>query len=271
MQTPDQQLYVRKLIWYKFRIEYKKGTSNQAADALSRREGSTDAEDSCGGNTAGVTEGDAKRTGALLMAASQPVPHLIDLLRRETASSPEMREIVKEIKEGRAPGHLSWANGLVYYHRRIFVGSRSSARTPILTEYHSSQSARHPGFERTLRRVTAEFYWLQMKKEIRRFVEACIICQTTKYSTQKPAGLLQPLPIPSQVWEELSMDFVTGLPQSRGYTVIMVVVDRLSKYAHFAPLPTQFDALRSRTCSSIRWSVITDFLKPWSRIVTRCS
>ena len=186
---------------YKFRIEYKMGLSNRAADALSRREVSPEEGAGSSGGTVAVPTGEAEQMATLLLAASQPVPLLIDLLRRETASSPEMREIVTEIKEGRAPGHLTWANGFVYYHHRIFVGSRSSARTPILEENHSSQSAGHPGFERTLWRVTAEFYWPQMKKEIRRFVEACIICQTTKYSTQKPAGLLQPLPIPSQVWE----------------------------------------------------------------------
>lgn len=73
---------------------------------------------------------------------------------------------------------------------------------------------------------------------------SCVVCQSTKYSTQKPTGLLQPFPIPSQVWEDISIDFITGIPPSRGYTAIMVVVDRLSKYAHFAPLPTKFDALR---------------------------
>lgn len=83
-----------------------------------------------------------------------------------------------------------------------------------------------------------------MRNDVKDFVDACVECQTTKYSTQKPAGLLQPLPIPSQVWEDVSMDFVTCLPQSRGFTTIMVVVDRLTKYAHFAPLPPHFNALR---------------------------
>lgn len=83
-----------------------------------------------------------------------------------------------------------------------------------------------------------------MRRDVKHFVASCAVCQSTKYSTQKPAGLLQPLPIPLQVWEDVSMDFITGLTPSRGYTLIMVVVDRLSKYAHFAPLPTKFDALR---------------------------
>lgn len=83
-----------------------------------------------------------------------------------------------------------------------------------------------------------------MRHDVKTFVASYTTCQSTKYSTQKLAGLLQPLPIPSQVWEDVSMDFITGLPSSRGYTAIMVVVDRLSKYAHFAPLPSKFDALR---------------------------
>ena len=155
VQTPDQQLYVWKLMGYKFSIEYKKGSSNKAADALSRREEQA--------RDAGPASDDSNSDSPehlcdLLLGAAHPIPHLLELLRNETASSPEMREITKEIKEGRVPPHLTWIDGLVYYKRRIFVGSRSLARAPILDEYHSSQSAGYPGFERTLRRLSAEFY-----------------------------------------------------------------------------------------------------------------
>ena len=124
------------------------------------------------------------------------------------------------------------------------MDASSGAKRELLREHHCTPMAGHPGHERTFRLLAAAFFWPKMRKDVKRFVDECVVCQSTKYSTQKPAGLLQPLPVPSQVWEDVSMDFITGLPQSRGYTTIMVVVDRLSKYAHFAPLPTRFDALR---------------------------
>lgn len=64
-----------------------------------------------------------------------------------------------------------------------------------------------------------------------------------KPSNKKPAGLLMPLPVPSETWKDITMDFITELPKVEGKTVIMVVVDRLSKYAHFSPLPPNFNVV----------------------------
>ncbi|XP_061359324.1 uncharacterized protein LOC133303430 [Gastrolobium bilobum] len=86
------------------------------------------------------------------------------------------------------------------------------------------------------------FFWKGMRQDVAAFVRACAICQQQKYDHLKPAGLLQPLPIPQQVWEELSIDFIGGLPVSKGTDTILVVVDRLSKYAHFMTLKHPYDA-----------------------------
>ena len=81
-----------------------------------------------------------------------------------------------------------------------------------------------------------------MKKAILQFVRECSVCRRSKHEALSPAGLLQPLPILELVWEDVSMDFIIGLPKSQGYEIIMVVVDRLSKYAHFILLKRPFKA-----------------------------
>jgi len=89
----------------------------------------------------------------------------------------------------------------------------------------------HSGFLKTYNRVKTEFFWDGLKSDIQKFVVECLVCQQNKVETFKIPGLLQPLSIPSQCWEEVSMDFITGLPKSEGKSVIMVVVDKLTKYA----------------------------------------
>ncbi|VFQ76676.1 unnamed protein product [Cuscuta campestris] len=116
-------------------------------------------------------------------------------------------------------------------------------RAQLLLEFHSTPLSGHQGVDRTFRRLADVVYWRNMRRDVRQFIAACTVCQVTKYSTQKPGGLLQPLPVPDRVWESASMDFITGLPPSRGLTVIMVVVDRLSKYAHFGALSTGSNTL----------------------------
>ena len=72
-----------------------------------------------------------------------------------------------------------------------------------------------------------------MKGDVENYIKQCTTCQKAKHSLQHPMGLLQPLPVPEGIWQDLTMDFIEGLPKSEGYSVILVVVDRLTKYAHF--------------------------------------
>lgn len=76
-----------------------------------------------------------------------------------------------------------------------------------------------------------------MRTGINDFIKQCDICQRHKSKNTSPARMLQPLPIPTQIWAHISMDFIDGLPNSKGKSTIFVVVDRLSKYAHFIPIP----------------------------------
>ena len=79
-----------------------------------------------------------------------------------------------------------------------------------------------------------------MKQDIRNFIIECDVCQQNKGETVKSPGTLQPLPIPPFIWKDISIDFITGLPKLGNKSVIMVVVDRLSKYAHFCALQHPF-------------------------------
>ena len=80
-----------------------------------------------------------------------------------------------------------------------------------------------------------------MKSDIAQFVAHCDTCQRIKAEHQKPAGLLQPLHIPVWKWDEIGMDFVVGLPKTqKGYDSIWVIVDRLTKVAHFLPVRTNY-------------------------------
>lgn len=93
----------------------------------------------------------------------------------------------------------------------------------LLNEFHSILVGGHQGALKTYQRLERE-YWVGMKASVHAFVANCAVCQQAKYLTLVPARLLQALPIPDKVWEDISMDFIEGLPKSEGYDAIMVVV-----------------------------------------------
>uniref|UniRef100_A0A8K9WM10 Gypsy retrotransposon integrase-like protein 1 n=1 Tax=Oncorhynchus mykiss TaxID=8022 RepID=A0A8K9WM10_ONCMY len=109
-------------------------------------------------------------------------------------------------------------------------------RLAVLQWAHSAKLAGHPGVRGTLASIRQCFWWPTREHDTRRFVAACSVCAQTKSGNSPPAGRLRPLPIPSRPWSHIALDFVTGLPSSAGKTVILTVVDRFSKAAHFIPL-----------------------------------
>ncbi|KAG1927325.1 retrotransposable element [Pimephales promelas] len=118
---------------------------------------------------------------------------------------------------------------------RLFVPEE--LRSDVIQWGHSSNIACHPGVNRTGFSVKQRFWWPRMARDVHDFVLACSVCATGKSSNRPPEGLLQPLPVPSRPWSHIALDFITALPPSQGNTVVLTVVDRFSKAAHFIPLP----------------------------------
>ena len=92
----------------------------------------------------------------------------------------------------------------------------------------------HPGSTKMYQDVKQRFWWSGFKRDVAKYVSTCLTCQRVKAEHQRPGGVLQPLPIPEWKWEDISMDFITGIPRTtNGYDAIWVIVDRLTKSAHF--------------------------------------
>ena len=124
---------------------------------------------------------------------------------------------------------------------RLCVPATEELKRKILEEAHSSAYAMHPGSTKMYRTLKEYYWWSGMKREVAEYVSKCFICQQVKAERQKPSGLLQPLPIPEWKWERITMDFVFKLPPTvQRHDGIWVVVDRLTKSAHFLPIREKF-------------------------------
>ena len=122
------------------------------------------------------------------------------------------------------------------------VPTNSQIMQALLHEYRNSPLGGHAGELKTYLCLANEWYWVRMSKAVARHIHNCTTYQRQKALNTSPTGLLKPLPIPAQVWDEITMDFVEGLPRSLGVDTILVVVDRLSKYSHFIGLCHPFSA-----------------------------
>jgi hypothetical protein len=103
-----------------------------------------------------------------------------------------------------------------------------------------------------------------LKRDVATHVALCDVCQRVKAEHQRPTGLLQPLKVPEWKWEEIGMDFIVGLPRTRdGYDSIWVIVERLTKVAHFLPVKTTYSGAQLAelyNCLST-WSIEEDRIR----------
>ena len=144
------------------------------------------------------------------------------------------------------PIHLQYqcTQGLLYHHGRLYIpATLPQLKQQLLAEYHDSPTAGHVGVSKTQQALGQQYFWPGMNKMVAEYVTSCGTCQKYKTHQTQPYGLLQPLDVPTHNWESISMDFLTHLPHTpRNNTAIYIVVDRLSKQAHFIPTKDDADA-----------------------------
>jgi transposase InsO family protein len=107
---------------------------------------------------------------------------------------------------------------------------------------HASGLGGHSGVKATYQKVKALFAWPHLKQVVQDYVATCSVCAQAKSEHCKLPGLLQPLPVPPATWHTISLDFIEGLPKSKGFDTILVVIDKLTKYAHFLCLAHPYTA-----------------------------
>ncbi|KAH9668238.1 hypothetical protein KPL70_021339 [Citrus sinensis] len=159
---------------------------------------------------------------------------------KTAATGDDYIQQVTTLAETQPTGLYTTKNGLVFYNGRVVVPHQ--IRDKLMFEAHNTRIGGHSGVLRTYKRLAQQFYWPAMFRTVQQYVNNCETCQRTKAITLRPAGLLQPLPIPCQVWDDITLDFIEGLPMSQGKNTIFVVIDRLSKSAHFMSLSHPFSA-----------------------------
>ncbi|WVZ95473.1 hypothetical protein U9M48_041234 [Paspalum notatum var. saurae] len=221
LHTPWQQKVFTKLLGLQYKVIYKKGVDNRVADALSRHSFSAP---EC-------------------VAISVCEPQWITEITTSYVHDPHCSQLLTKLAlNPAADPNFTLVNGVLRYKNRIWIGHVPELHTKVVKAFHSSAVGGHSGIPVTLARLKQLFAWHGMNSTVKLFVQSCQVCQQAKPDRARAPGLLQPLEVPTTVWEIISMDFVEGLPVSNHYNCILVVVDVFSKYAHFIALRHPFTA-----------------------------
>ena len=168
-------------------------------------------------------------------------PNLLNRVLEAQKKDEKISATIDQIGDGKETEFTVNENGVLYYKDRVCVPDDDELRKAILEEAHSGFFAIHPGSTKMYQDLKLSFWWSGMKRDVSEFVTKCLVCQRVKAEHHVPSGLLQPIRIPKWKWDRITMDFVVGLPLTgRNHDSVWVVVDRLTKSAHFLPVRTDY-------------------------------
>lgn len=214
--SPRQARWSLFLNQFNFVISYRPGSRNGKADALSR-----------------IFSNES--TSTIPLKTIVPESKVVGVIHN--------KDLLEEIKEAyvtdsllsRPPDdvHLVLKNKVWTHGQQLYIPE--TIRLKILKLVHDSKIAGHKGVQKTQEFLSRFFWWPNYQRDVKKYVMSCDICARCKTPRASPMGLLQPLSVPSRPWGSISMDFIVDLPTSKGKNTILVVVDRLTKAAHFIP------------------------------------
>ncbi|KAD6794782.1 hypothetical protein E3N88_05678 [Mikania micrantha] len=217
MLNMRQRRWVELLNDYDCEIRYHPGKANVVADALSRKER--------------VKPLRVRALGLTIQTS------LIPQIRNAQQQALQTTNYFAEGLRGLDKKLDTKVDGLLYFKDRMWIPLFGNSRTIILDEAHKSRYSIHPGADKMYKDLRDFYWWPGMKRNVLEYVDRCLTCLKVKAEHQRPSGLLQQPEIPMWKWDQISMDFITKLPRtSRNHDSIWVIVDRLTKSAHFLPI-----------------------------------
>ncbi|KAG7543335.1 Integrase catalytic core [Arabidopsis thaliana x Arabidopsis arenosa] len=228
-----QRRWMELVADYDLDIVYHPGKANSVADALSRRRADVGAEKDMEELINVIGEMNLNALSTDLEPLGLSAADKADLLTRIRIAQ-GTDEKLKKVLQNEKTEYQTSNNGTIVVNGRVSVPNDAGLKEEILQEAHQSKFSIHPGMNKMYRDLKRYYHWKGMKRDVAEWVSKCPTCQLVKAEQQVPSGLLQTLPIPEWKWDHITMDFVTGLPNTRTKkNAIWVVVDRLTKSAHF--------------------------------------
>jgi hypothetical protein len=230
---------------YDLEVHYHPSKANVVSDALSRNSYANEVQVMPMSNEL-CAEIEHLNLGIAINAVELVIePVLEQEIRKGQLIDDKIKEIVRNIPKGKAPRFHLDDKGTLWFGKRLCVPKDKAIREVILCEAHESAYSIHPGSTKIYMDLKEKYWWYGLKRDVAEYVALCDTCQRVKAEHQSPTGLLQPMQIPEWKWEEVGMDFIVGLPcTQRGFDSIWMIVDRLTKVAHFIPVRTTYSSAK---------------------------